>query len=596
MLVAADKPCARKGLLSNEELARNLARAREQDAKIAAVARKRRQMTAELAYLLRAFDDEQLYRALEYSDIGVYAVRRGYLDSERLAHDLVRAVRKLDDFPRLKEVFRSGEAFVSKVLRVLPHVTKANEAELATAVKQLTSRQLEAKLRGMEGLATPFRDEERRTFGFTREGAAFVDQRIQAEIRAARELGIVLTPSEAAERIFRGSHLESAATNRMPPWRMVIHACECGSKAWIQTREGLVPVSPETLNEAASDAVVADVTNGPMDVTNTIPPRIRDYVYDRDQGRCRAPGCKNMGYLHVHHEPGRKVVGHDPEYMLLACTRHHPDRHAGRIYIRGSHSTGFRWFLFDGTELPADPDAPGCVPPLPRRVLAADLLLARAALRRMRLKRRDADQLIECARASLEERGEAVTVEALVNEARRLRSAPLESAAPSDAGQPEAAEQAPEERASPAVSAPEPTPADGPVPEPPSTTALTSHEASAPAPAPAQPAAATSDEPPARAATQEAPPSPASAHDGPQPVTAPPLEQTPPSAPGFPDRAPPTDQPQPALDQALTPGPALSERAPPAPRPALDGSASTAAPARSTSRRRRCRTGGPGRR
>src|SRR5690606_17860749 len=128
--------------------------------------------TAELAYLLRAFDDEQLYRALKYADIGVYAVEKGYLDSERLAHDLVRAVRKLDDFPRMREVFRAGETFVSKVLRVLPHVTKANEEEFAGYVKKLSSRQLEAKLRETEGLATPFHDEERRTYHFSREGAA----------------------------------------------------------------------------------------------------------------------------------------------------------------------------------------------------------------------------------------------------------------------------------------------------------------------------------------------------------------------------------------------------------------------------------------
>src|SRR5690606_11785526 len=107
---------------------------------------------------------------------------------------------------------------------------------LAEAVKTLSNRKLEDKLREMKGLATPVKDEVSRTYVFSREGAAFVDQRVKAEIRAMRELGTTLTQSEALERILRGSLLESAASNKAPPWRVVVYACECGDKAWVQTR------------------------------------------------------------------------------------------------------------------------------------------------------------------------------------------------------------------------------------------------------------------------------------------------------------------------------------------------------------------------
>lgn len=424
MIVATRPPPRSQVPLTEEERERKLARAREYDAKLRQVAHRRRKATAELAYLLAGFDDEDLAGMLMFADVGVFAVEQGHVESETEAHDLIKVVRELERFPILRQTFCAGETYTSKVRRVLPHVTSENEAELAEAVRSLSNRKLEDKLREMKGLATPVKDEVSRTYVFSREGAAFVDQRVKAEMRAMRELGTTLTQSEALERILRGSLLESAASNKAPPWRVVVNACECGDKAWLQTRNGAVPVSAQTLKEATADALVADATGGPKDVTSTIPPATRALVYDRDQGRCRAPGCKNMGYLHVHHEPGRKVVGHDPDFMLLTCTRHHPDRHAGKIRIEGSHSKGFRFFLHDGTEILAPPPAPAGVPKLEEAVLEANLLLAKVAMKRLGLSRKKAAELVERARAALEARGEACSVDALVTEALRLMPSP----------------------------------------------------------------------------------------------------------------------------------------------------------------------------
>jgi len=78
-----------------------------------------------------------------------------------------------------------------------------------------------------------------------------------------------------------------------------------------------------------------------------VPPRIRNYVEARDRGRCQAPGCRNRGYLQLHHEGGWRR-GHDPDRLLLLCDEHHRQRHRGELQIEGNAGEGFRFSLANG--------------------------------------------------------------------------------------------------------------------------------------------------------------------------------------------------------------------------------------------------------
>jgi hypothetical protein len=60
-----------------------LARARALDQQIAEVARRRKKSDAGLAYRLLKFAEEGLPGMFGFADVGVYAVAKGYLDSER---------------------------------------------------------------------------------------------------------------------------------------------------------------------------------------------------------------------------------------------------------------------------------------------------------------------------------------------------------------------------------------------------------------------------------------------------------------------------------------------------------------------------------
>lgn len=406
-----------------DELAAKLQRARQVDARIRAVAKRRKEATAELAFLLFQVDDEKLHEPLGYASVGMYAERNGYTETEREAHDLVKIVRDLQAAPDFLDAFRRGELFPTKVRTVAPHVRKHPErsAALLEAVRTQPNRILEALVRDPDA-PTPVT----RTFTFdSPEEAAWVEERIEEVRRDALAAGEKLTAGQALARICRLSKEGSAPTTAdeaLTPARLVIHLAADGKSAWLETRDGQVQVSKATVEEALCNAELSDVTGDPTRLSRTVPPSIVRHVHDRDRGRCRAPGCKNRGYIHIHHEPGWKATGHDPDRMLLLCTTHHRMRHLGYLTIQGRHSTGFRFFLSDGTELkaPTPPPSPTCGP----TSAPVDLQLAKAALRRLGVSAREAERLLASARAELVRAGEECTVEKLVEKALRQLGPP----------------------------------------------------------------------------------------------------------------------------------------------------------------------------
>lgn len=419
-----------------EELAARLARARQVDAKLRAVAKRRKEATAELAFLLVEVDEEKLYEPLGYESVGAYAEREGYVESEREAYDLLKIIRDLRGAPEFLEAFRRGELFPTKVRTVAPHVRKHPErrAELLEATRTQPNRVLEALVRE-PGAPAPVT----RTFTFdSAEEAAWVEERLEEVRRDALLAGEKLSAGQALARVCRLSKEGSAPTAdaALTPARVVIHLAADGKSAWLETRDGQVPVSKETVEEALCNAELSDVTGDPTRLSRTVPPMIARHVHDRDHGRCRAPRCKNRGFLHLHHEPGWKATGHDPDCMLLLCTTHHRMRHLGFLTIQGRHSTGFRFFLSDGTELTAPATVTSPPPPPPPTTSpttsptcgvtagAVDLQLAKAALKQLGVPAREADRLLTSARAELEASGEACSVETLVQGAVRQLGPP----------------------------------------------------------------------------------------------------------------------------------------------------------------------------
>jgi hypothetical protein len=70
--------------------------------------------------------------------------------------------------------------------------------------------------------------------------------------------------------------------------------------------------------------------------TLTIPKATRDFVWARDQGRCRVPGCRATRNLECHHVVFQSQGGdHDPANLLVLCDGHHTLLHDGLLVITG---------------------------------------------------------------------------------------------------------------------------------------------------------------------------------------------------------------------------------------------------------------------
>ncbi len=70
-----------------------------------------------------------------------------------------------------------------------------------------------------------------------------------------------------------------------------------------------------------------------------IPPKTRRFVFHRDGGKCVVPGCRAKRFLDVHHIITRADGGgHDAENLVVMCSLHHRELHAGAFAMVGPAS------------------------------------------------------------------------------------------------------------------------------------------------------------------------------------------------------------------------------------------------------------------
>jgi hypothetical protein len=393
---------------SPQNLARKAAADRA-DALIRKHVRRRRKQDAKLAYMLADFEERGHHVALGYTKIGQYAASKRYMETARDATDLVRLVKQLEGFELVSEAFRKGRVDWTKVRTIMPVLTADNEAYWLDLAQSLSSRKLEAAVAEAQGRIVlrglPYR--------FSPEELTLIKNSVENVLTEAKKRGEELSEGEALVRVVRGAQQTEAACSchgQRPANMLVIYRCDTCRVATIEGREGPVEVDAAIVADALCDATVHDVTGRPKRATKTVPPLIRRHVFLRDKMRCSYPGCLDRGFLHIHHEPGRNVVGHDPERMLLLCTGHHPMRHEGVVRIEGTYSSGFRFYLADG-EL-----AGGTVPIAPRGAERA----VRAALVKWGMTTAEATERVVQATVALREAGEVCTIETLLQETMRL--------------------------------------------------------------------------------------------------------------------------------------------------------------------------------
>jgi hypothetical protein len=150
---------------------------------------------------------------------------------------------------------------------------------------------------------------------------------------------------------------------------------ECGSGAQLAAGER-VPVAPEITAMAQCDGqqvghapTPANDAPGPVpadahvDVQQrakqSIPPAKRRSVMQRDQRRCRVPGCCNATFVDVHHVTARADGGSNAvDNLIVLCGAHHRAVHRGEVVIEGDNGDSIRFRHADGSPYgaPANPN------------------------------------------------------------------------------------------------------------------------------------------------------------------------------------------------------------------------------------------------
>jgi 5-methylcytosine-specific restriction endonuclease McrA len=82
----------------------------------------------------------------------------------------------------------------------------------------------------------------------------------------------------------------------------------------------------------------------------TIPPALRRTVLQRDQRRCRVPGCHNATFLDVHHIKARSEGGRNEAANLITlCGAHHRAIHRAELVVEGCSAVDVRFTHADGS-------------------------------------------------------------------------------------------------------------------------------------------------------------------------------------------------------------------------------------------------------
>ncbi|MBW2459844.1 MAG: hypothetical protein JRI68_35460, partial [Deltaproteobacteria bacterium] len=129
---------------------------------------------------------------------------------------------------------------------------------------------------------------------------------------------------------------------------------ECPSCRRVRQQAGgeMVEVDRSVLEQAECDGLhIGRVDGGlPSRAFSTVSPAVRRMVLARHGGACRAPGCTNSAWVHIHHfDQGASRGDHDPDRLICLCSTHHRLHHKGKLLIRGKSWRDVEFFHVDGT-------------------------------------------------------------------------------------------------------------------------------------------------------------------------------------------------------------------------------------------------------
>lgn len=283
---------------------------------------------------------------------------------KKKAGEAIRIEAALEELPRIRKAFASGEIFWSKVRAIVRVATEATEEAWLEAARSKTSNELERMVKGKEKGQKPSDD-----LG-TRRTTCQIQYDVPASVKATwdtaiekvmEELGDGATPLDALKVIAERALLSSEGKGS--PYTVVFHVAPDGRSAWADFDEGRVPIGIDEAFEAARSGRVLQLPDPlegeypaiPFGERGKVPPGERDdptspalrqAVLTRDGHRCLLCGSKeNLGVHHFHAraDGGKTVIERLGTFCGLCRCRHNVAR-TTPSRTRGSWtSSSTRW-------------------------------------------------------------------------------------------------------------------------------------------------------------------------------------------------------------------------------------------------------------
>jgi hypothetical protein len=301
---------------------------------------------------------------LGYGSFAEY-IERVFGYGPRLAHDKLRVAEALETLRAVPKALREGKLSWSAARELTRVATTQTEDEWLAAARGRTVRDVERLVSGHAFGSRPQDPVDpqarRHVVRFDVSGETLGELR-DALARIRRDAGGPLDDDAAlllmARHVLGGPKDEGRAS-----YQVAMTVCEDCRKARQHAHGELVDVSPEVLEMALCDAQhlapgsahvgqhEAKAEGRLRRAKQVIPPAVRRFVLQRDQGRCVFPGCRHSTFVDIHHIRYQALGGdHQPDNLVTVCGAHHRAIHHGYVLLEGSVSAGLRFLHADGSE------------------------------------------------------------------------------------------------------------------------------------------------------------------------------------------------------------------------------------------------------
>ncbi len=305
------------------------------DQNLRSIARRRSALDAEEARWLRDAMRCEVWKKLGMVSALDYCERVLHY-TPKVARDRLRVARALANLPKIEAAFAAGDLSYTHV-RELSRIAIADTDEVwCAAATGCTVAEVQRQVANREvgDRPTDPQKPEARRYRIELEVSAEVFARYQETARRlSQDAGMRLDDDQLIASLCDAADAPRGAS-MSPKHAIGVVICERCNQAWQDGGGKRVAISASSFEKAACDAVDVgrvDGTEPPRRAVADVTPRVRRFVWARDEGRCQAPGCRSSLGLEIHHLEHRADGGkHDAVNLTLRCSAHHGVHHDGR--------------------------------------------------------------------------------------------------------------------------------------------------------------------------------------------------------------------------------------------------------------------------